>query len=96
MYVTINQTDYTALRNLSFAPETDVTGNAVPINEFSVEIITDDNISYGQYAWLYDDRDNLWAKYWIIYAERISADAVAIRAQSDPVSVSIFTNLYKK
>lgn len=83
MYVTINQTDYTALRNLSFAPETDVTGNAVPINEFSVEIITDDNISYGQYAWLYDDRDNLWAKYWIIYAERISADAVAIRAQSD-------------
>ena len=35
MYVTIDQTDYTDLRNLVFSPQTDVTGDTVPINEFN-------------------------------------------------------------
>lgn len=83
MYLIINETTYTAYRELSFAPETDLTGSALPINEFSVQIVTTDDIAFGQYAELYDDRDNLWAKYWIIYAERIDPKAVQIRAQSD-------------
>jgi len=83
MYVTIDQTDYSVIRNLSFAPQTDFTGSTIPINEFSVEIDTDDAIAYGQYAELYDDLDNLWAKYWIVYAERLSAGVMLIRAQSD-------------
>ena len=83
MYVTIDLTDYSTIRNLSFSPQTDVTGNSLPINEFSVDIVTDDDISFGQYAELYDDLDNLWAKYWINYAERLDAKTVRIRAQSD-------------
>ncbi len=83
MYITINETNYTKHRNLSFAPQTDFTGSTVPINEFSVEIITTDTIAYGQYAYLYDDNDNLWAKYWIVYAEHTSDDVVLIRARSD-------------
>ncbi len=83
MYIRIDQTDYAKHRNLSFAPETDFTGSTVPINEFSVEIVTTDTIAYGQYAYLYDDLDNLWAKYWIVYAERVGADAVLVRARSD-------------
>ena len=75
MYVTIDLTDYSTIRNLSFSPQTDVTGNSLPINEFSVDIVTDDDISFGQYAELYDDLDNLWAKYWINYAERLDAES---------------------
>jgi hypothetical protein len=83
MYITINETDYTRHRNLSFSPQTDFTCDRVPINEFSVEIVTTDTIAYGQYAYLYDDSDNIWAKYWIFYAERTSEDAMLIRARSD-------------
>jgi len=83
MYVTIDQTDYTVLHDLAFAPETDFTGNTVPINEFSVVIVTTDDISIGQYAELHDDLDNLWAQYCITYAERASTDSVLIKARSD-------------
>ena len=83
MYIKIDLTDYTRLRNLSYAPQTDITGTSVPINEFSVDIITDEAIATGQYAELYDDLDNLWARYWITYAERESADAVHVLARSD-------------
>ena len=83
MYLIIDSTTYTTWRELSFAPETDLTGSAMPINQFSVQIITDDDIAFGQYAELYDDRNTLWAKYWITYAERVNPKAVEIRAQSD-------------
>lgn len=82
MYVTIDQTDYTDLRNLVFAPQTDITGDTIPINEFTVDIVTDDLITMGQYADLYDDNDNLWAHYWITYAERNGAEAMRIQARS--------------
>ena len=83
MYVKIDQTNYTTLRNLSYSPQVDMIGDTVPINEFSVDIVTDDAITTGQYAELYDDLDNLWARYWIDYAELSGDDAVHIRAQSD-------------
>lgn len=83
MYVKIDLTDYATIRNLVFSPQTDVTGDTVPINEFSVDIVTDDTIASGQYAELYDDMDNLWAKYWITYAERSGPDAVHILVRSD-------------
>ena len=88
MFVTIDGTDYTKTKNLSFAPEADVTAGSLPINEFSVEITTDDEIEAGRYAQLYDDRtgvvlNHLWAKYWIVYAERMDKNTVRIRAVSD-------------
>ena len=82
MYIVIDQTTYSELRDLSFAPETDVTGNALPINEFQVKIVTTDTIAYGQYAELYNDVDTRFAKYWIVYAER-EGDAVQIVGRSD-------------
>lgn len=85
MYVTIDVTDYTQLRNLTFAPQIDMTTNALPVNEFSVDIVTTDSIAVGQYAWLYDDLDNLWAKYWITYAERENERTVRVRARSQLV-----------
>lgn len=88
MHVTINGTDYSKIKNLSFAPETSVAASSVPVNEFSVEILTTDDITIGQYAELYDDRtgsviNHLWARYWIVYAEHRDANTVEIRAKSD-------------
>lgn len=83
MYVKINSVDYTELKNLSFAPSADITGTSIPINEFQVDIYTDDTFSLGSWANLYDDADNLWASYIITYSQRINPEAVQIRAQSD-------------
>lgn len=74
MKCVIGQNTYTAIDSLSFSPEADLTGNSLPINEFEVRLFTNDVISYGQYAELRDDLDNLWARYWISYAERIGQD----------------------
>lgn len=82
MYITVNNVDYTEIKNLSFAPQTDIVGDSIPINELLVNIMTDDSISVGQYVYLYDDLDHLWAKYWIIFAERIDKYTVQVKGQS--------------
>lgn len=82
MKITIGDTTYSKLTNLKFDPTADVTGSEVPINEFSVDIITEDEIDTAQFAFLYDDRDILWAKYWIIFADRADKNTVRVRAQS--------------
>ena len=82
MKVTINGTTYTALKNLSFSPEADMSGDSLPINEFSVQIKTDDSIATYQAAALYDDRDNLWANYWIMAAQKHDDGFVYIKAQT--------------
>lgn len=83
MYVVIDNKTYSAVRNISFAPQTDVTGSSVQINEFSVQIKTTDTIAYGQYAELYNDTNVRFAKYWIVYAEHITDEIVQIVARSD-------------
>jgi len=82
MYVTINGTDYDAIKEISFAPEVDLSGDTLPINEFQVSIHTTDDIEIGQYAQLKDDTNTLWAKYWITYAEHEDAQTVKVRAKS--------------
>ncbi len=82
MKITVNGTTYTEIKSLSFSPETDVTGDSVAINQFVAEIKTEDDIEIGQYAYLYDDLNNLWAKYWVIYAEHTNDYVVKLHAQS--------------
>lgn len=82
MYLIVGEATYTRVTNLSFAPQADVTGSSLPINEFQVDVFTTDEISIGTYAELYDDLDTLWARYWIAYAEHIDARTVRVRAQS--------------
>ena len=74
MYVKIGNTSYTTIKNLSFAPEVDITCQQVSSNEFSVEIVTIDSISVGAKAKLYDDSNNLWADYWVYDCYRVSAN----------------------
>lgn len=74
---------YTEIANLSYAPSADLAGASIPINEFQVDIHTTDAIEIGGMAELYDDMDNLWAQYWIMYAEHIDQRTLRLRAQSE-------------
>ncbi len=82
MHVKINNTDYATIKSLSFAPQVSLTLDSLPIDEFEVDIITDDSISIGGYAELYDDLNEMWARYYLVYAERVDRETVHIRAQS--------------
>ena len=70
MKIVIDNTEYTEIVNLSFAPETNMTATEIPVNRFIAEIKTSDTLSLGTEAYLYDDNDNLWAKYWLTSAIR--------------------------
>jgi len=82
MYISIGGTDYTKIERLSFAPQTDITGSALPINTFSCYLVTEDSIDAGVTARLYDDLNNLWAAYWLVLAEDAGGGRVEIRAES--------------
>ena len=82
MYVTIGTETYTSLSGLKFEPETDVTGSTVPVNELEADVKTDDEIVVGSRVSLYDDLDNLWAKYWVTYADRVDKTTVRVKGQS--------------
>lgn len=81
MYITIDETNYLDIRNLTFNPQTNMTGDQLPINEFEVDVRTSDVISYGQWVYLYDDMNNLWAYYYIVYVQP-EGDMQHIRARS--------------
>ena len=82
MYANINNKTYTKLRDLSFSPQADITGAEVVINQFVVTIKTDDDIAIGQEVSLYDDNDNIWAKYWITDSDKYDEYSWKIVAQS--------------
>ena len=82
MYVKVENTVYEKVKNLSFAPETSVISDSVPVNQFSLDIMTDDNISAGSGIELRDNVDTLWASYWVTYAERIDPFTIRVRAES--------------
>ena len=82
MKVNIGVKTYTSVKALTFAPETTLTCDSLPINEFSADLHTGDDVEIGQYAELRDDLDTLWARYWLVYAEHIDRQTLRIRAQS--------------
>ena len=83
MYVKVSSISYKRIKNLSFNPEASVISDKVPINEFQVDVISDQtNITVGKDIYLFDDLDQLWAKYWIISAEKIDYQTTRVLAQS--------------
>ena len=92
--ITIGFEEYHEIKNLSFAPEVDLIGASVPINEFSAEIVTStmDKIKVGHWCELYDDDDNKWASYWLTYAERVDAKTVKVIAKS-PLCTLDYVNM---
>lgn len=82
MKVIVGEKTYGTIKALTFAPETALTCDSLPINEFTADLITPDRVEIGRYAELRDDLDKLWAKYWIVYAEHLDTQTLRIRAQS--------------
>ena len=82
MYLEMASYTYTRLKNLSFAPQTDLIGQSLPICEFTVDVLTEDSVSVGTDVKLYDDLDNLWAQYTVVFAEHMDAGTLRIRARS--------------
>lgn len=74
MKITINNVEYTEISDLRFAPEADLLNNSLPIPEYECKIYTNNTISYGQWAILEDDLYNLYARYWLKFAEIIGRD----------------------
>lgn len=74
---------YTRLKDLHFAPETGILGQSAPVNEFSADIATEDDIEIGDYMRLRDDRETLWAQYWLTSARRIDHQTVHVIGKSD-------------
>lgn len=91
MIVKINDTVYTQIRNLSFSPETDITGSSLPVNQFFVEIKTTDVIGVGINAYLYDYDGDLWAKYWITESVVVDEGWYKVTAQSIILLLDRFT-----
>lgn len=82
MYITINEVTYQEINELNFAPQIDITNDSVPVNTLSVDINTEDDIAVGGFVYLYDDLDQLWAKYWITYTDRKDLQFLHLEAQS--------------
>ena len=73
---------YERIRDLVFVPEADLTLSSLPVNQFTVEVMTSDDIAVGAAARLYDDLDALWADYRVAKAERVDRETVRVLAQS--------------
>lgn len=82
MIIRINNVDYSEIKNLSFAPETDVIGKTVPINRFTVEIKSSTLIQPNDFAYLLDNNADTWAYYWITDSYFIETGWQKIIAQS--------------
>ena len=93
MKVVIGGVTYYKVKNVSFEPEMDLSLNSIPVNEFMLDIVTDSTILADQYATLYDDRDNIWAKYWITSAEKTGENLISITAKSPLYFLDFWGNM---
>lgn len=82
MKIVTNNTEYTAIKSLSFSPQTDVAGSQLVINQFVANIFTDDAITAETMVYLYDDADTLWAAYYMTEAVRIDEETMRITGKS--------------
>ena len=84
MKVKIYGTTHRDIRNLKYAPTVDITGSSIPINEFTVEIKTNNSPDWfvGLYAYLYTDEGVYVCGYRISSARRVDDFFVEIVAQS--------------
>lgn len=82
MKIRIGSNTYTAISDLGFSPEVDVTSSVVSTNEFTARIRTEDSLQVGEKAYLYDDLDNLWASYWLMDATEVETGTRDVLCQS--------------
>ena len=84
MKITIGNTTYTEIFDITFAPEVDVLSETVPINSFDAKIKTNDTINItnlGDAAILKTDNDIVFASYKLSKVKRLSDEVVQIHAE---------------
>lgn len=91
MKIVIDNAVYTDLKNLSFAPQVDLIGNALPINEFTVDLLAASNPYGNGVAELRDEEDNLWAGFMIDVCEQVDAQTWHIRARDNVAILDAIT-----
>lgn len=91
MIIRIGSTDYDAINNIDFCIETDIMGNSLPINRFTVDVYTTDVIEPNTLVYLLDGSANVWAYYWITDAYSTEHGWVRIVAQSTLVLLDRYT-----
>lgn len=75
--------EYHKVSNINFAPQTDLTGNSLPVNQYSIDIFTTDDIPVETINHtLYDDRGLLWADWPITKVQRLAQNYVRVTATS--------------
>lgn len=74
---------YFQIKNLNFSPQVDLTGNSLPANQYTVDVIMPDGLP-GQLtqATLYDDIGQAWAKWPLTHVQRIAANCWRVTASS--------------
>lgn len=82
MKVVINNTTYTKIANIDFAPQISLIGDSIPVNSLTVDIYTTDTIGYGIPISLQNDSGVKYANFFIRSATRISDDVVRVYAES--------------
>lgn len=80
--IDIESADY-QITNLSFAPQVDLTGNSLPVNEYTCDVILPAPIPGTlSSATLYDDMDQRWCSFPITKAVNVTAKCLRLTASS--------------
>ena len=71
------------IENLNFAPQVDLTGNSMPINEYNCDVIFPDGVPGEITACvLYDEMNQPWAEWPLRHVQRISDKCLRVTASS--------------
>lgn len=80
--IDIESADY-QIANLSFSPQVDLTGNSLPVNEYTCDVILPEPIPGTlSSATLYDDMDQRWCSYPITKAVNITEKCLRLTCSS--------------
>lgn len=80
--IDIEIADY-QITNLLFSPQVDLTGNSLPVNEYTCDVILPEPIpGTPSYATLYDDMDQRWCSFPITKAVNVTAKCLRLTASS--------------
>ena len=71
------------IKGLTFAPQVDLTGNSLPVNEYTCQVILPEPLP-GELASasLYDDMDQLWCSFPLTKVINVTAKCLALTASS--------------
>lgn len=89
MKIRVNQVVYPEVRNIDFAPETDLFGISIPVNRVCCDVVVPSAlvdeypINVGDSMAFLDESDRIWADYKIASTEWIHPNIIRLKAETD-------------